>query len=192
MRGIRKKVLLAVTIFLLCGISLTATIPMAVASADTFLYRIEPGDTLSRIARRFGANVDTLVALNGIADPHWIYAGDILLVPGQGGWAGPAFDYTVVRGDTLYEIAKRYGTTVKALASLNGIDNPNFIRAGQTLLIKPGQSGPPAPVNHYLVVKGDTLSRIARRFGVSVKRLVRRNGIENPNLIYIGQLLRID
>lgn len=100
--------------------------------------------------------------------------------------------YHVVRwGETLTQIARRYGTTVWAIAQANGIWNVNYIRAGQVLLIP--ISGPtPGPWPRiYTVQPGDTLSAIAWRFGTTVWAIAQANGIWNPNLIYIGQTLYI-
>ncbi|PZR17317.1 MAG: LysM domain-containing protein [Archangium gephyra] len=101
--------------------------------------------------------------------------------------------YTIKRGDTLSGIAARYGTTVSALASANGIRNPNLIVAGKTLQI-PGKSGGSSGGGgggSYTVKRGDTLSSIAGRHGTSVSAIARLNNIRNVNLIYPGQNLRI-
>lgn len=90
--------------------------------------------------------------------------------------------YTVQRGDTLWSIAKRYGTTVATLAQINHLDNPDLIFVGQVLLV-------PQTQRVYVVQNGDTLWSIAKRLGTTVDALVERNGIENPNLIFPGQRL---
>lgn len=98
--------------------------------------------------------------------------------------------YRIRPGDTLSKIADRYGTTAEALAQLNGIANPNRIYAGQVIRIPVKSSDPPQPV-YYVVRRGDTLSGIASRFGTTYQKLMKLNGIRNPNLIYAGQRLRI-
>jgi LysM repeat protein len=119
--------------------------------------------------------------------------------------AGTAFaqtTYVVQWGDTLTSIAQRFGTTVQAIVSANNISNPNLIYAGQTLII-PGTGSPPPPSPPppspppptgdctYTVRAGDTLSAIAVRYGTTVGVLVQLNNIANPNLIYVGQVLRV-
>ncbi len=106
--------------------------------------------------------------------------------------------YTVKRGDTLSAIASRYGTSVSALAKANNIRNVNLIHSGQRLSIpgaaaaKPAASKPASSGNRaYTVQRGDTLGKIAARFGSSVSAIARASKIANPNLIYPGQKLTI-
>ena len=101
----------------------------ALASAAQ-TYTVRRGDTLSEIAARFGTTVNELVRLNNIADPDRIYEGDRLIIRAG---TGDGNTYTVQRGDTLSEIAQRFGTTVARLASLNNIRNTDRIYIGQVL-----------------------------------------------------------
>lgn len=94
--------------------------------------------------------------------------------------------YTIKKGDTLWDIAQAYNTTVSELASYNNIKNPNIIYPGNVLKI-PILSN----TTIYTVKKGDTLYRIAYRYQTSVEKLVRDNNIKNKNLIYPGQKIRI-
>lgn len=91
--------------------------------------------------------------------------------------------YTVQSGDTLSEIAQKFGMSTNALASLNGISNPNVISIGQVLKVTGG-------ARVYTVQSGDALSVIAQRLGVSMDHLINMNGISNPNLIFAGQQLK--
>jgi LysM repeat protein len=115
----------------------------------------------------------------------------------QFGTGGPLETYIVRPGDTLLAIARRFGTTVAALARANGIVNVNRIDAGQQLVI-PGTSAVPptaTPIpdqpQTYVVRPGDNLYRISLRFGVTMLELVQANNLGNVNLIYAGQVLRI-
>lgn len=99
--------------------------------------------------------------------------------------------HVVQRGENLYRISLRYGTTVQAIAAANGIANPSRIYAGQRLAIPCGSAPPPSSGRVYTVRHGDTLYGIARRFGVGLQAIIRANGIANPNRIYAGQRLII-
>lgn len=108
-------------------------------------------------------------------------------------------NYTVKSGDTLSAIASRYGMTVNALVTLNGIQNANLIYPGQVLRV--ADSGQGSNVSQkattattagtYTVRYGDTLSAIASRYGTSTSTLASINGISNPNWIYPGQVLKL-
>ncbi|REJ12310.1 MAG: hypothetical protein C6W58_16910 [Bacillaceae bacterium] len=95
--------------------------------------------------------------------------------------------YTVKKGDTLSEIAQKYGMTVNELVKLNNIKNPNLIITGQVLKV-------PAKTEkdeYYAVKKGDTLTKIAKKYETTVQNLVKLNNIKNPDLILVGQKLRV-
>lgn len=93
-------------------------------------------------------------------------------------------DYTVERGDTLGKIARDHDVSVADLVDANNIPNPDLIRIGQVLII-PGEEGEPEVV--HVVVRGDTLGKIASKYGSTVSALVDVNQIANANLIRIGQ-----
>lgn len=160
---------------------------------DTHNYTVKSGDTLSDIASRYGMTVNALVTLNGIKNANLIYTGQALRVADSGqGYnvsqkattTATTSTYTVRNGDTLSGISSRYGTSVSALASLNGISNPNWIYPGQVLKLSGGSS-----TRAYTVRSGDTLSGIASRLGTSWTSLKAKNGITNANLIYPGQII---
>ena len=119
---------------------------------------------------------------------------------------GGGTTHVVQPGENLYRIALKYGTSWPVLAAANNLANPNLIYVGQVLIIPAGGTLPPVtpapatpapatpqppPTGTYTVVAGDTLSRIAARFGTTVAALVQANNIVNPNLIYVGQVLII-
>jgi LysM repeat protein len=97
----------------------------------------------------------------------------------------------VHRGDTLGNIAWRYHTTAGHLARINHIPNPNLIYPGQVICVRGDGGGHPGGGFWYTVQRGDTLARIAHRYGWSVWTLARVNHIHNIDLIYTGQKLWI-
>lgn len=97
----------------------------------------------------------------------------------------------IQRGDTLSKIAVEYGTTVERLVELNNINNPNLIIAGNTLLVPKNGAQNTETIIQYVVKSGDTLNRIALRYGTTVEELVQLNNISNPNLIYVNQIIEI-
>lgn len=117
--------------------------------------------------------------------------------------------YVVQKGDSLSKIAKRHGLRSRDLAEINQISDPNKIRIGQKLILPPNASAvpeaPSAPAvsapepsssaivvgGTYTIQKGDSLSRIAKRYGVTAKDLAAANGIANPNKIRIGQKIKV-
>ena len=125
--------------------------------------------------------------------------------------AGPVY-HTVQPGQTLYSIAAWYGTTVWAISCANGLYNPNYVYAGQVLVIPSGggygckapyHPAPPHPVVwhpypqpkpmgcYYTVRWGDDLYRIALHYGISWTVVAQANGLYNGNYIYAGQVLRV-
>ncbi len=104
--------------------------------------------------------------------------------------------YTVQAGDTLSEIASQYGTTVQELVDINNLANPNLIYPGETLRIVTNSTVQGSETRGtgsitYTVQRGNTLSQIANSYGVSVSQIAETNNIQNPNLIYPGEKLRI-
>ena len=128
------------------------------------------------------------VLLSGINS--WINKSDVEIIsvssaPIQAPAVGT---YTVRSGDTLSSIAAKFGTNYQTLASLNGISNPNLIYIGQVLRVN-GSAG--AGSVYYTVRVGDNLSAIASRYGTSYQSIASLNGLSNPNLIFVGQTLKV-
>ena len=162
-------------------------------------YTVRRGDTLWDISRRYDTTVARIVELNHIKNPDLIYAGqkfkiEVGSASGQTGGTGTAdgyLTYTVRRGDTLWDISRRYDTTVSELVRLNHIKNPDLIYAGQVLKIKKTASDGCSDCVTYTVRRGDTLWDIARRHGTTACHIAGVNHLRNPDLIYAGQKLKI-
>lgn len=164
----------------------------------------------NQVKVKFGANVWA----TGEAIPAWVkgrtydvaqVSGNRVLLAGINSWinktdveiisvssapiqAPATSTYTVRSGDTLSSIASKFGTNYQALASLNGLSNPNLIYVGQVLRVNGSAN---AGSVYYTVRAGDNLSAIASRYGTSYQSIASLNGLANPNLIYAGQTLKI-
>jgi len=117
--------------------------------------------------------------------------------------------HVVQAGENLYRISLKYGVSMAAIQAANpSLTNPNLIFVGQVLRIPPAGTVVPTPVpatkapsnnptpvpstgGTYVVQRGDTLSRVASRFGTTVAALAQLNGIVNPSLIFVGQVLKL-
>ncbi len=99
---------------------------------------------------------------------------------------------TTAYGDTLWGIARLFGTTVSSIAAMNDIADPDRIFPGQRLYLRVPATTPIAACTHYAVRPGDTLWGIARRFGLDTAELARWNNLFDPDVIYPGQALRLD
>ncbi|MCH5249216.1 MAG: LysM peptidoglycan-binding domain-containing protein [Lachnospiraceae bacterium] len=99
-------------------------------------YTVRSGDSLWLIAQRYGTTVDAIKRLNGLTSDS-LYIGQVLRIPTSASTSPSYFEYTVRSGDTLWILAQRYGTTVDAIKSLNGLTS-NLIYIGQVLLIPDG------------------------------------------------------
>ncbi|MCK4315978.1 MAG: LysM peptidoglycan-binding domain-containing protein [Anaerolineae bacterium] len=182
------------------GIVLALTLALAAPAfaQGTTVHVVQRGENLFRIALRYGVTVNTLAATNGLNNVSRIYAGQRLVIPTGGSTTSPTSPssgvYIVRRGENLFRIALRYGTTAQAIASANGIANPSLIYVGQTLTIPSSGTEPPSPPTGdttYTVQPGDNLFRIALRYNISYLYLAQYNGIASPSNIYVGQVLRI-
>lgn len=185
------------------------------ADSSNGYYTVQSGDTLSGIALKFSTTSSKLAQLNSISNPNLIYVGQRLLVnqssnsnsssSGQSSSTttnteASSASYTVKSGDTLSGIASQYNTTVNQIVSLNQLSNPNLIYVGQVLKLKNSQTTNPSSsssstaattVGTYTVKAGDTLSAIASRYSTSSSTLASLNSLSNPNLIYVGQVLKV-
>jgi LysM repeat protein len=191
----------------IAAVGLTATAGAAHADEQ---YTVRSGDTVSHIAARYGTTVSAVRSANGLDARAFIREGQHLTIPTQATSspavaaapaAAAAGSHAVVSGETVSSIAKRYGTTVSAIVSANGLDSRAFIRAGQTLTI-PGASGSTTATTStaatttsaggsHSVASGETVSSIAKRYGTTVSAIVSANGLDSRAFIRAGQTLTI-
>lgn len=166
-------------------------------------YQVQDGDTLSQLAERLGVSVRALAEANGLTDPNFIMAGQMLVVPGAGsadgsggGSGGSAStEYLVKGGDTLASISASVGIPVGDLMKANGLLDANLVPAGKLLTVPPVggtiRTGPAVGGSGgtYKVREGDNLSGIASKLGVPMSQLASANGISNVDLIVAGQVI---
>ena len=160
---------------------------------DTVMYQYTSTGRLSG----WGGNLDLDVFYGNASDWDALAghqsSGDYN--PGEPEPSGDTVYYTVRSGDTLSEIASKYGTTYQHLANVNGISNPNLIYPGQVLIIygsgNNGNASQGTVSATYTVRSGDCLSVIGARLGVSWQSIAQANGITSPYTIYPGQVIAI-
>ena len=176
-------------------------------------HKVKRGETLGLIAQRYRSSVTAIAQVNRIRNVHRLREGQDLLIPSAGGYSAassarsvkptsqqlPA-THKVRRGETLGLIAQRYRSSVTAIAQANQIQDVHRLREGQDLLI-PSAGGNSAarsveptsqqlPATH-IVRRGDSLSRIAVRYRVSIRDLLLWNNLEVDQIIHPGQRIRI-
>lgn len=141
---------------------------MPIIQQKSYMYTIKRGDTLYSIARRFGSTVEAIEQANHlyppVTDRGLIFPEDVLVIPAAD--QPSIMSYVVYPGDGLRGIAASFQTSVDLLAGINNIANPNLIYIDQLLLV---------PAFAYEIETGDTLYKIATRFGVTVAEIEAAN-----------------
>ena len=212
------------------------------ATAAPASYRVVKGDTVSGIAKRFGLSTKTVLALNGLSATSLIFPGQTLKLtnaataPATTAPVAPSApiattptapsagtSYTIVRGDTVSGIAKRFGVSTQSILTANGLASTSIIYAGRTLVIPgtatttpapapapvldaepissvtpttpapttPAPSSPAPTSGTYVIKSGDTISKIAGTFGLTIQAVLDANGLTRTSIIYAGRTLVI-
>lgn len=162
----------------------------------SFAYTIKRGDTLYNLAITYNTTVGDIMRLNPGIDPDNLQIGQVICIPRttpppQKCPVG-SFSYTIKPGDTLYNLAITYNTTVEAIMRLNpGID-PNNLQIGQMICI-PRTTPPPPPCDGfmYVVRPGDTIFKLSMIFNLSVQSIIDANPGIDPGNLQVGQLICI-
>ena len=207
---------------------IAAVAPTAVAVSAQATHTVVRGDTVWDLARHYGSTVTAIIDANSLDARATIHLGDVLVIPGATTPAkstaakavksaksttttvAATATYTVASGDTVWDIAQQYKTTVAAIISANGLGSDAVIHVGDHLTIPgaapstvttvskstkvttaSGASSSSTAASRYTVKPGDTLSAIASRFGTTVAKIAAANGIDNPSRISVGQVLTV-
>jgi len=189
-----RKLLLLISLLLVAQMAMAPSVASSAPPASgSVVHVVRAGENLFRISLRYGTTVNAIMRANSLTSTT-IYVGQRLVIPGSSvPPPGQSFIYVVQRGDTLYAIARRFRTTVAAIARVNGLVNPSHIYVGQRLQI-PGAGPAPQPPScgvWYIVRPGDTVSALALRYGTTVWAIVSANNLASANRIYVGQRLYI-
>jgi len=130
------------------------------------IYQINPNDTLVGIAQKYNTTIDELRRINGMNLNYMLSPGNYIVIPNS--QSSVYQTYTVEKGDNLYQIASRYGTTVQNLLLINGLEDSGYIYPGQQILI------PNEDINVY-VTEEETLESVSSKSGVSIQDLLEQN-----------------
>ena len=223
------------------GVLSLALGPLAALAEPTTAttHVVQPGETLWQIADSLGVDTAALVKLNGLDDADLLSVGQTLSLPARAGAgvaapapapaptsvAAPAAAsvaapagaraYAVADGDTLWDIAQRFGTTTDALVQANHLDDPDHLALGTQLSVPAARAAaPPAPAPgpapaarasaaaspapprrsllvSYTVQPGETLGQIARQFDVRPDAVAQASGLDDPNRLSVGTVLKV-
>ena len=151
-------------------------------------YTVKKGDSLWSIANKFGTTVKKLKEINKLSTNVLKVGQTLKITSAEETIPDEYLLYTVKKGDTLYDIAASYGTTVETLKTINNLGNSNLTINQQIFIPKDTKSS--VNKNIYVVKKGDTLFDIAKLKGVTVNEIKEANNLKTDTL-QIGQVLNI-
>jgi membrane-bound lytic murein transglycosylase D len=167
-------------------------------------HRVRKGETLSGIAEKYRTSVRRIMRANNLRSSHRIVAGKKLRIPQRGtviAYAntaskkptGKTIFHKVRSGDSLWILARRYGTTTKKIQKLNGLTTTRLY-IGQRLKVPEFRYEKPTPTstNEYLVRRGDSPYKIARRHNMTLGHLLRINDLTPRSKIFPGQVLKVE
>jgi len=181
------------------------------------MHKVRSGESVASIAKKYKTQPIVIRDMNSLGSDSLVVGAELRVptavvnlpakvmlaaarVDGRGGRSGRPAVHVVKSGDSLWRIAKRHRMNVSTLARLNGMSTSDTLRAGQKLVLNTrggsGSGGMAVSGNgrsvSYKVRSGDTLSRIAQVFGVSVSDLVNWNGISKHSTLKVGQKLTVN
>jgi len=179
-----------------------------------FTYTVKRGDNLEKIAKRYGVSVKAIIRANNLKKPYIIRPGQKLKIPvkrkSNSKKTYCAVKHKVRPGESLIKIAKKYRVWVKDIKKLNNLKSDRLY-VGQILCIKKGKRKTTArkkenrstfhikktkiidkKIVYYRVKRGDNLSKIAKKYNTTVRRIIQLNRLKKPYIIRPGQKLKIE
>lgn len=151
-------------------------------------YTVKRGDTVSDIARMHGVSTSSVLAANSLGSRDRIYPGQKLKI--SGGGKAVAFEHTVKRGDTIYDIAAEYGVSATDVLAANCMAPRDRIYPGEKIKIPAGGKQKDEVIVHS-VRSGDTITSIAKKYGASSSDVLKENGLGPRDKIYPGQKIKV-
>ncbi|MER2457151.1 peptidoglycan endopeptidase LytE [Bacillus subtilis] len=191
----KKQIITATT-----AVVLGSTLFAGAASAQSI--KVKKGDTLWDLSRKYDTTISKIKSENHLRSDI-IYVGQTLSINGKSTSSKSSSSsissstYKVKSGDSLWKISKKYGMTINELKKLNGLKS-DLLRVGQVLKLKGSTSSSSSSsskvssssTSTYKVKSGDSLSKIASKYGTTVSKLKSLNGLKS-DVIYVNQVLKV-
>ncbi|WMW42388.1 peptidoglycan endopeptidase LytE [Bacillus subtilis] len=191
----KKQIITATT-----AVVLGSTLFSGAASAQSI--KVKKGDTLWDLSRKYDTTISKIKSENHLRSDI-IYVGQTLSINGKStsskssSSSSSSSTYKVKSGDSLWKISKKYGMTINELKKLNGLKS-DLLRVGQVLKLKGSTSSSSSSsskvssssTSTYKVKSGDSLSKIASKYGTTVSKLKSLNGLKS-DVIYVNQVLKV-
>jgi polysaccharide deacetylase family sporulation protein PdaB len=162
------------------------------------IYTVQPGDTLYSIARLYGSTIQAIVDANNILNPNLIYPGSVILIPVEEEYLETppgSLIYTVQPGDTLYIISLLFKVSIQRILELNDIPDPSLIYPGMKIILPLEAINPFQPIVpgiiRYTVLPGDTIYKVAARFGTTTQSIINANPGLDPQRLIPGTVITI-
>ncbi|MEA2087223.1 MAG: LysM peptidoglycan-binding domain-containing protein [Candidatus Caldatribacteriota bacterium] len=178
-------------------------------NAEPIVYTVKAGDNLWNISRKYGVSVDVIISVNNLKEKDLLSLGQKIEIPAIGGGVSNSkqkqeptiVTYTVVKGDTLWSISKRYDVNMSTIISANNLKEISRLSIGQKLKLpitnmdiakaEGYDQETEAEEIIYYVKKGESLWSISREYNVKLESIIAANSITDASKISAGQQLRI-
>ncbi len=172
------------------------------ARPQSYFHKVVPGESVNKISAQYGVKAETIISLNNLPSADFLYVGQRLKLPtysSQKSHFKKTTNHVVREGENLTTIANLYGTNAQKLLSLNEMKNGNKLYPQQSILVpqrayssrSKENEGNQTKTKHEMK-RGETLSKLARKYDVSLKKLISLNKISDPSRIKEGSIIYIN